>query len=294
MPLKSGCPLNHNQGTEPPAKAYSRLMDSAYRHRVNCARTILREQQDFFHRHWSQVSSDWKDDDSRVTFADFALTERIFRELREHFPKDGLGSEESAYDDEPSDWTGRQFSWVLDPIDGTNNFAVGLTSCAISLALLHRGQPVYGFIYDGSLRALWEGGLGQGVRLGTRTRSVARPAWGKETILACQFPVPPDWVTRLSPWFASERVRNVGSLALHLAYTAGGIFDGCIAFKAGIWDVAAGIAMAREQGLQIGYLGLSPFPLGASSSFQRTISVAVGSSDFRERLTALFSEVNWE
>ena len=68
-------------------------------------------------------------------------------------------------DDEALIHLKNDFAWVIDPIDGTNNFALGFPLCAISLALLYRGTPIYGFVYDYSTQSLIEGGEDYALRI---------------------------------------------------------------------------------------------------------------------------------
>ena len=77
--------------------------------------------------------------------------------MRRDFAKDDFCSEESNPQDEVMPLNAN-FAWVVDPIDGTNNYALGVPLCAISLGLLYAGEPIYGFIYDHSTRSLLEGG----------------------------------------------------------------------------------------------------------------------------------------
>ena len=103
------------------------------KHRVNAARVAVLDQVEFFTRYFGEVNSEWKPDDTRVTFADFAISERIIAELRSSFPEDDFCSEESNPQDECITLSGK-YAWILDPIDGTNNYALGIPMCAISLA----------------------------------------------------------------------------------------------------------------------------------------------------------------
>mgnify|MGYP001439301154 FL=1 len=125
-------------------------LETKIRHRVNAGRVAIKGQISFFRRHFGQVTSDWKADASRVTFADIAISENLFSSLNQDFAKDDFCSEEMSSDDSPMHIES-EFAWVLDPIDGTNNFALGFPLCGISLALLHEGVPVYGFVYDFSI-----------------------------------------------------------------------------------------------------------------------------------------------
>ena len=114
------------------------------------------------HREFGRAESRWKSDGTRVTAVDIAISENIFRALRARFPEDQMFSEELPDGTAPIPVTSR-FGWVMDPIDGTNNFALGIPYCAISLALIERGEPVYGVVYDLGRRVLMHGGPGFGM-----------------------------------------------------------------------------------------------------------------------------------
>ena len=113
--------------------------DGQLRHRINAGREAVKAQTAFFGRQFGQVASEWKEDDTRVTFADFAISENVFAALRRDFVEDDYCSEEASPQDEVID-LGEGFAWIIDPIDGTNNYALGFSVCAISLALLHDGD----------------------------------------------------------------------------------------------------------------------------------------------------------
>ena len=76
-------------------------LEDQMRHRINAGRVAVRDQVPFFGRQFGDVSSEWKEDDTRVTFADFAISEKIFAELRQNFPQDDYCSEEASPLDEP-------------------------------------------------------------------------------------------------------------------------------------------------------------------------------------------------
>src|SRR5207237_1504583 len=113
--------------------------------RIAAAERAVLAQTDLLHREFGRAESKWKSDGTRVTAVDVAISEGIFRELRAQFPADQYFSEELADTDAPIAVMAR-FSWVLDPIDGTNNFALGIPHCAISLALCEYGEAIYGVI----------------------------------------------------------------------------------------------------------------------------------------------------
>src|ERR1700710_1042413 len=113
--------------------------------RIAAAQRAVLGQTELMHREFGRAESKWKSDGTRVTAVDIAISENIFSELRAQFPDDQFLSEELAETAEPIPITAAYF-WVLDPIDGTNNFALGIAQCAISLALCTQGEPVYGVV----------------------------------------------------------------------------------------------------------------------------------------------------
>ncbi len=234
----------------------------AWRHRLNAGRHAVMAQTDFFERQFGDVSSSWKEDDSRVTFADFAISEHVFAELRRDFPGDAFCSEESSLDDDPVP-TGDGFAWVIDPIDGTNNYALGLPICAISLALLENGVPVYGWVYDFPGRRLLHGGPGEGCFVGNRKFVPIDEPFDHRSVIGVQFPLEAERLQRLEPLLREYRCRSLGSGTLIAAYTALGIFAGAVDYRVKVWDFAAAYAICGGSGREFQFIGESPFPMSA-------------------------------
>lgn len=233
---------------------------SEMRHRINVGREAVREQLAFFERQFGQVVSEWKEDDTRVTFADFAISERISTVVRRSFPDDDFCSEEANPMDEVSTLES-DFAWVVDPIDGTNNFALGFPVCAISLALLYQGTPVYGFLYDHSRGCLLEGGPGYGL-LRDQKKVVSEPHASKsQYMVGLHFPMTETQLQQLGRVLSRYRVRAIGSGALAAAYVATGYLQASIDFKIKVWDIAAAYALCEAAGYTFEFLGESPFPM---------------------------------
>ena len=236
--------------------------DLQLRHRINAGRVAVKAQTAFFGRQFGQVASEWKADDTRVTFADFAISENVFAALRRDFAEDDYCSEEANPLDEVLT-LGAGFAWVIDPIDGTNNYALGFPVCAFSLALLHDGMPVYGFIYDYSTDALLEGGAGFGLQRNQKTMNRDRMAADAQTMLGLHFPIDLELLDKLKPLLAKYRVRCLGSGALSAAYVATGYLTGVVDFRVKVWDIAAAYALCAGAGVAFRFLEASPFPLRA-------------------------------
>lgn len=263
------------------------MADKAQIHRINAGKQVVTRQMEFFQSQFGQVASSWKPDDTRVTFADFAISERIFAALREDFPKDQFCSEEANPADERMD-TARGYSWVLDPIDGTNNFALGMPICAISLALLRDGEPIYGFIYDYCGKRLLHGGAGAGVWDGhRRLKPQHRPFEARSSVVAMHFPLEPGQSAALQPLLTTYRIRSMGSGTMNLAWVALGILDGAVDFKVKVWDIAAAYALLQGAESEIHFLGGHPFPMHTFHVEAPYLQYCAGSPEFCREVLSL-------
>lgn len=228
--------------------------------RIEAARSAVLGQSELLHREFGRAESKWKHDGTRVTAIDVAISENIFRELAARFPGDQFLSEELAETEAPIAVTTR-FAWVLDPIDGTNNFALGIAHCAISLALCERGEPVYGVVYDLSRRTLIHGGPGFGLFDGERPARVRNAPVSRETLIGFHSPSDKARLPLAEGIISEFKIRGLGSATLHLAYVAIGLLDGCVDYNVKIWDLAAGIALVRAGGGDVEFLNGAQLPL---------------------------------
>jgi len=241
----------------------------------------------FFKAQFGSVPSEWKSDNTRVTFADFAISEKIGREIGQSFPHDPFCSEEALPADEAVSLE-KAYAWILDPIDGTNNYALGLPFCGISLGLFRNGRPVYGFVYDHALDRLVEGGGAFGIQIqGSRFNRPSRALSPRASIIGMHFPVEVPLLRVLEPLLSVYRVRSQGSAALNLVYLALGQFDGVIDFKVRIWDIAAGLALLEGAGLDLEWLCDSPVPQTRFSPDSPNLRFAAGTPSFLEATSKL-------
>ena len=260
----------------------------ALRHRINAGRVAVRDQIAFFGRQFGQVASEWKADDTRVTFADFAISEKLFAELRRDFPQDDYCSEEASPLDEEMALEA-EFAWIVDPVDGTNNYALGFPVCAISLALLHQGTPVYGFIYDHSTASLYEGGPGRGLLCNQKKLNRDATAAEAQTMIGAHFPMQLELQRKLAPLLAKYRVRSLGSAALSATYVATGYLTGAVDYRVKVWDIAAAYALCMAVGLKWTFVEDSPFPVKTFHPQQGACPYYVGTSPLIEEMETAFS-----
>ena len=254
--------------------------------RVDAAKRAVGSQMDLLHREFGRAKSEWKSDGSRVTAVDLAISQNIFRMLAEEFPKDQYFSEELTDAPKPIPVTAR-FSWVLDPIDGTNNFALGLPHCAIALALCDAGEPIYGVVYDLSRRVVIHGGPRFGMHDGARTTSVVTAAPGPETLIGFHSPFDKKLLPQADAVLSQFKIRGLGSATLHLAYVAAGLLDGCVDFNVKIWDLAAAIPLVRAAGGEVRFLSGEQLPMKKFDLKMKRIIYVAGSPQMCDRLVEL-------
>ena len=263
--------------------------DQALSQRAESAKKLVSSQRELFEREFGRVESEWKKDGSRVTAADHAISRNILDQIAKTYPEDQGFSEELLVD-EPL-VADSEFAWVLDPIDGTNNFATGLAQCAISLALLREGEPVYGVVYDHSRRTLLHGGPGFGMWDGARRASIVTGGLKKNSLVGFHSPHEKGrFLGHADALVSRTKIRGLGSSALHLAYVAAGIFDGTVDHNVKLWDIAAGLPMIKAAGGEAQFIANNPLPLRLFDLEMPRIFYVAGSSemcrDLRDLLQA--------
>jgi myo-inositol-1(or 4)-monophosphatase len=196
---------------------------------------------EYFHQ--AQVS--WKPDGSMLTDADLAIQEHLATEIARAFPDDAVVGEEGQPDDGRSQ---ALYSWVLDPVDGTNNFGRGLPGFAVSIGVLRNGQPFAGAVYDPLTRWLFTACAGRGAWLNDwalRTRPVPL---SRSSLVSIRTPLETGVPPFVEEWLRRYRLRRFGSTALHLCYVALGALDLVHDHRASVWDIAGAAPVLLEAG----------------------------------------------
>ncbi len=257
--------------------------------RIAAAQSAVLGQTERLHREFGRVKSEWKSDGSRVTAADLAISAGITAALQAQFLEDDIFSEELPQGDGPRPLT-RRFAWVLDPIDGTNNFALGIPFCAISLALLEHGQPVYGVVYDLARRRLIHGGPGFGVHDGDREVRVRTEPPNPQTVIGFHTPYDRRYAPHARTLVENFKIRALGSSTLHLAYVAAGILDGTVDHNVKIWDIAAAVPLCLAAGGCVEFLNGEQFPLRQFDQDMARIRYIAGNPEICATLRKLVAE----
>jgi len=183
-----------------------------------------------------------------VTDVDLAAEQVVLGVLRAEYPEFSILSEESK----PVE-TGSPFTWVVDPLDGTRNYAAGIPHFCVVVALAHRNEMVLGVTYDPMREELFTAQRGKGAFMNGIPISVSKKAELAEALLAFDLGyldeaagLALDMVRAL--WPGMQSMRLMGSSALGLAYAAAGRVDLYFHHSLAPWDVASGLVLVREAG----------------------------------------------
>jgi myo-inositol-1(or 4)-monophosphatase len=196
-----------------------------------------------------------KGDIDLVTEADIAAEELIIERIRSHYPLHGILAEESGEavqaQSQRSAW-----KWIIDPLDGTTNYAHGYPCFCVSIAVEHAGLLEIGVVYDPMRNEMFAAERGHGATLNERKIRVSNVEELNKALVCTGFP----YDVRTRPDFArdftnftlnAQAVRRDGSAALDLAFVACGRFDGFWEDGLNPWDTAAGALLITEAGGRI-------------------------------------------
>ncbi|WP_198419570.1 inositol monophosphatase family protein [Geomonas oryzae] len=218
------------------------MLDTA----VSAARQAGRLQKE---RLWGEFTFDFKGEVDIVTEVDRACEELIVSRIAAAFPGHSFLAEENLYADGDPAWR-----WVIDPLDGTTNYAHGFPWFCVSIALEHEGELTLGVIYHCMMDELFTAVRGGGAFLNGRPISVSSRKPLRHSLIATGFPYDAtrgnenNFRNFFELQLAARGVRRAGAAALDLAYVAAGRLDGYWECKLKPWDVAAGSLLVREAG----------------------------------------------
>lgn len=190
-----------------------------------------------------------------VTDADRESQRLIVAGLRRRFPTDGIIGEESETGSSITmdcpDPDGRV--WVIDPIDGTNNYVAGLGAFCVCIGLLIGGKPVLGVVYDVTRDLMYAAAEGHGAWMGTRKLSVSSAGLSDSALIMLTSNLldkdgkcpafPSRWLAQTN-W----KIRILGSAALEAIQVAAGVAQAAITMNGKLWDVVAPAAIVMEAG----------------------------------------------
>jgi myo-inositol-1(or 4)-monophosphatase len=187
-----------------------------------------------------------------VTEADHASEKAIFEVIREVYPDHYILSEEAGEIVQDS-----TYKWIIDPIDGTVNFANGIPICCVSIAVEWNGKMVMGAVYNPFINEFFFAQSGYGATLNDKKISVSNKTELIKSCLVTGFPYTyldtPNGPLQVFDKLIRKGVpvRRLGSAAIDLCWVAAGRFDGFYEHKLQAWDSAAGFLIVEEAGGKI-------------------------------------------
>lgn len=184
-----------------------------------------------------------------VTEIDKKSEETIIKYIQKSFPTHNILTEESGEHKASSEYT-----WVIDPLDGTTNFAHKLPIFAVSIGLLKGNKTIAGVVYDVMRNVVYAAENGNGSFANGKKLSVSENDNLRRAVLVTGFPYdiaenPYNAIEIFASLLKSTRaVRRLGSAAIDFCYTAQGVFDGFWEVHLHPWDIAAGKLIVEEAG----------------------------------------------
>jgi myo-inositol-1(or 4)-monophosphatase len=221
-------------------------MDELLEFSIRCAFESGRIQRDHFQK---GITIHHKGDINLVTDVDIACQTRIMKLITAAFPGDDVISEEKI-----NYFGGNKNRWIIDPLDGTTNYAHGYPFFCTSIAYEEKGEITIGVVYNPIFNELFFCRKGQGAYLNGEKLGVSLITNIREALLATGFPYDLSTSQRnnidnfVQFLFKAQAIRRDGSAALNLCYLAGGKFDGFWELNLSPWDTAAGYLMVAEAG----------------------------------------------
>ena len=213
-------------------------------------RTILEKAGEILLFYWGkQLQEITKKNAGFTTEADLKSEEFLIKELGKLFPNADFWAEESG----KSGSIKNGYCWVIDPLDGTTNFAHQIPYFCISVALTYKNEPQIAAIYNPLTKHFFFAQKGMGTWLNETRLKVSNPSKFKDAFIAVGIPYKVReraGIIKLAQevGFKARAIRHLGAIALDLANVAAGKFDGVFFTSLAWWDVAAGILLIQEAG----------------------------------------------
>jgi myo-inositol-1(or 4)-monophosphatase len=234
-------------------------MDELLDFAIHCALESGKIQRKYFEK---RINIRHKGEIDLVTDVDMACQERIIELIKKAFPDDDIISEEKK-----NDFNGKKNRWIVDPLDGTTNYAHGYPFFCTSVAYEEAGQITHGAVYNPIFNELFFGRKGAGAYLNGEKIQVSSVHDLKQALLSTGFPYNITTTEKnnidhfLNFLFNAQAVRRDGSAALNLCYVACGRFDAFWELSLNSWDMAAGFLMIDEAGGTVTNLQGSEFSI---------------------------------
>ncbi len=241
---------------------------------VNIAVSAARNAGDIISRHshnLDRLKVREKSPNDVVSEIDVKAEQAIIKTIHKAYPTHSIIAEESGYLKHQDD----EYTWIIDPLDGTRNFLHGFPHFAVSIALRHKQRIEHAVVYDPVRMECFSASRGKGAQLNGKRIRVSAETNLSKALLGTGFPfrdkeLMEDYILSFRSLFGEcAGVRRAGAAALDLAYVASGRLDGFWEFTLKPWDIAAGVLLIKEAG------GLVS-DLSGSENYFKTGSIVAG------------------
>lgn len=197
----------------------------------------------------SKLKIEQKGRNDFVSDADRAAENAVINTILRHYPDHAILAEESGQQGNS------EYTWVIDPLDGTTNFLHGLPTFCVSIGVMCNGRVEHGVVYDPMRQELFTASKGEGAQLDGRRIRVTGEIHLERALIGTGFPfrdtnmaLPPYMKMLEKAITETSGIRRGGAAALDLCYVAAGRFDAFWETGLAIWDIAAGSIIIREAG----------------------------------------------
>ncbi|OAI10495.1 inositol monophosphatase [Methylomonas koyamae] len=195
-----------------------------------------------------KLTIDQKSRNDYASEVDRAAEQEIIKVIRTAFPDHGILAEESG------ETKGNDYTWIIDPLDGTTNFLHGFPHYAVSIALKNKNKLEIGVIYDPTRDELFTAERGGGAMLNNRRIRVTKQNTMRGALIGTGFPF--KTMENIEPYLDMFKavcadaagIRRAGAAALDMAYVACGRLDAYWEIGVKEWDIAAGVLLVQEAG----------------------------------------------
>lgn len=221
-----------------------------------------------------------------VTEFDKRSEELILSFLQQEFPDHSILAEESGRNETIS-----EYQWLIDPLDGTTNFAHGIPIFSVSIGLLRNNVPLVGVVYDPFRNEMFSAELGHGATLNNEPIHVSSQVDLGQAVISTGFPYdvrtnPRNNLAQFAQFqLRTQAVRHLGSAALDCTWTAMGRLDGYWEFGVQPWDIGAGALIVLEAGGRITFLD-------GNEHFLSTASILVSNGLLHDQMLQVLSAGN--
>ena len=217
-----------------------------------------------------------------VSYVDKTAEQKLVQNLEKLIPDAGFITEEKTINR-----TGKTYTWIIDPLDGTTNFIHGIPAYGISVALYEDGLPVIGVVYELNRGEMFYSYKGGPALMNKKEIKVSTNPDLKSSLLATGFPYyqfdkQPQYLKLLTEMMRkSHGVRRIGAAAIDLVYTACGRFDAFFEYNLQQWDFAAGCFIVQQAGGEVYDFS------GGNDYFEKREILATNGKLTAEMLTAI-------